>query len=153
MTNQIKNILKEYVNFLFKIIGQDIEQVILYGSYARGEQDLDGEISDIDIMILVNENDDEKLREIQKKILDYSYDFDLNYNILLSPIVESVENYKTRKKYMTFYQKVENEGVHFFSSFKANFFFKSCIISFVIYNNFCINIFIFRVFLEYSKAI
>lgn len=111
MTNQIKNILKEYVNFLFKIIGQDIEQVILYGSYARGEQDLDGEISDIDIMILVNENDDEKIRGIQKKILDYSYDFDLNYNILLSPIVESVENYKTRKKYMTFYQKVENEGV------------------------------------------
>lgn len=111
MTNQIKNILKEYVNFLFKIIGQDIEQVILYGSYARGEQDLDGEISDIDIMILVNENDDEKLREIQKKILDYSYDFDLNYNILLSPIVESVENYKKRIKYMTFYQKVENEGV------------------------------------------
>ena len=111
MTNQIKNILKEYVNFLFKIIGQDIEQVILYGSYARGEQDLDGEISDIDIMILVNENDDEKLREIQKKILDYSYDFDLNYNILLSPIVESVENYKKRIKYMTFYKKVENEGV------------------------------------------
>ena len=53
MATEIRNILEEYVNGLFKIIGKELKQVILYGSYARGEQDKNGEISDIDIMILV----------------------------------------------------------------------------------------------------
>ena len=57
MSNQIKNILQEYVKGLLKIIGKDLRQVILYGSYARGEQDSNGEISDIDIMILVDLNE------------------------------------------------------------------------------------------------
>ena len=38
MSNRIKNILEEYVNGLFKIIGKNLKQVILYGSYARGEK-------------------------------------------------------------------------------------------------------------------
>ena len=36
MPNILKNILKEYVNGLFKIIGDELNKVILYGSYARG---------------------------------------------------------------------------------------------------------------------
>ena len=110
MSNKIKDILSEYVEGLIKIIGKDLKQVILYGSYARGEQDKNGEISDIYIMILVS-LDDEKIKEIEEKVLDYSYDLDLEYNILLSPIIENVENYTKRKSYMTFYKNIENEGV------------------------------------------
>ena len=110
MPNEIKDILNEYVKGLFKIIGKPLNKVILYGSYAKGDQNLDGEISDIDIMILVNE-DDENIKDIQNKVLDYSYDFDLKYNILLSPIVESIENYNKRAKYITFYKKIQTEGV------------------------------------------
>ena len=110
MPKTIKNILTEYVNGLFKIIGDDLNKVILYGSYARGEQNLDGEISDIDIMVLVNKSDND-IKVLQKTVLDYSYDLDLKYDILLSPIVESTENYNSRLKYMTFYKKVQEEGV------------------------------------------
>lgn len=110
MPNTIKDILTEYVNGLLKIIGAELNKVILYGSYARGEQNLDGEISDIDIMILVNKNDND-IKLLQKKVLDYSYDFDLKYDILLSPIVESTENYNNKLKYMTFYKKVQEEGI------------------------------------------
>ncbi len=110
MPNILKNILKEYVKGLFEIIGEELNKVILYGSYARGEQNLDGEISDIDIMILVNKNDND-IKALQKKVLDYSYDFDLEYDILLSPIVESTENYNNRLKYITFYKKIQEEGV------------------------------------------
>ena len=110
MSNQIKNILQEYVKGLLKIIGKDLRQVILYGSYPRGEQDSNGEISDIDIMILVDLNE-EKIKEIEKKVIDYSYDLDLKYDILLSPIIENIENYKNRTRYMTFYKNIENEGV------------------------------------------
>lgn len=110
MSNRIKNILDEYVNGLLKMIGKNLKQVILYGSYARGEQDKNGEISDIDIMILVD-LDDDKIKELQKKVIDYSYDLDLEYNILLSPIIENIENYNNRKKYIAFYENIEKEGV------------------------------------------
>ena len=110
MPNRIKDILQEYVKGLLKIIGRDLKQVILYGSYARGEQDQDGEISDIDIMILVDLDEDE-IKRIEKEVIDYSYDLDLEYDILLSPIIESIENYRNRVKYMAFYKNVENEGV------------------------------------------
>ncbi len=110
MSNRIKNILQEYVNGLLKIIGENLKQVILYGSYAKGEENKDGEISDIDIMILVDLNDEE-IKKLEKKVLDYSYDLDLEYNILLSPIIENIENYTNRKRYITFYKNIENEGV------------------------------------------
>ena len=110
MSNNITNILKEYVTGLYKIIGKDLKQVILYGSYARGEQEKNGEISDIDIMILVDLSE-EKIKEIEKKVIDYSYDLDLKYDILLSPILENIKNYKRRVKYMVFYKNIENEGV------------------------------------------
>ncbi len=110
MSNTIKNILEEYVNGLLKMIGKNLKQVILYGSYARGEQDENGETSDIDIMILVDLEED-KIKELQNKVIDYSYDLDLEYDILLSPIIENIENYNNRKGYMTFYKNIEKEGV------------------------------------------
>ena len=110
MATEIRNILEEYVNGLFKIIGKELKQVILYGSYARGEQDKNGEISDIDIMILVD-LDEEQIKELEKKVIDYSYDLDLKYDILLSPIIENIVNYNNRTKYIAFYKNIQNEGV------------------------------------------
>ena len=110
MTGKIKSILEEYVNGLFKMIGKELKQVILYGSYARGDQNKNGEISDIDIMILVD-LDAEQIKKLEKKVIDYSYDLDLKYNILLSPIIENIDNYNNRVKYMAFYKNIQNEGV------------------------------------------
>ena len=110
MSKRIENILEEYVKGLFKIIGKNLKQEILYGSYARGEQVENDEISDIDIMILVDLNEKE-IKQIERKVLDYSYDLDLDYNILLSPIIENIDNYRKRTKYMAFYKNIKNEGV------------------------------------------
>ena len=110
MSQEIKNILEEYVNGLLTRIGQNLKQVILYGSYARGEQNQNGEISDIDIMILVDLNPEE-IKELEKQIIEYSYDLDLQYNILLSPMIENIEVYNQRSKYIAFYKNIKNEGV------------------------------------------
>lgn len=110
MSNKIKNILDKYVNGLFEIVGENLKQVILYGSYARGEQEENDETSDIDIMILVD-LPEEEIKELEKKVIDYSYDLDLEYDILLSPIIENIENYNNRIRYMTFYQNIKEEGV------------------------------------------
>ncbi len=110
MSNNIKKILNEYVNGLYSMLGEKLKQVILYGSYVRNEQNLDGETSDIDIMILVD-LPEEEIKTVEKEVTDYSYELDLKYNVLLSPLVESVDNYNSRIKYMKFYKNIENEGV------------------------------------------
>ena len=110
MSNNLKKILNEYVNGLYSMLGEKLKQVILYGSYVRNEQNLDGETSDIDIMILVD-LPEEEIKTVEKEVTDYSYELDLKYNVLLSPLVESVDNYNSRIKYMKFYKNIENEGV------------------------------------------
>ncbi len=110
MSKRIENILEKYVEGLIEIIGENLKKVILYGSYARGDQDQYGEVSDIDILILVDLNDRE-IKKLEKKIIDYSYDLDLEYDILLSPIIENIDKYNNRIKYMEFYKNIAKEGV------------------------------------------
>jgi predicted nucleotidyltransferase len=110
MTIEVNQILDEYVNGLMKLFEKDIKRIILYGSYARGEEENESEKSDIDIMILVDVPEEE-LKVIQKKVLDFSYDVDLKYDILLSPIVENINNYNSRVRYMQYYKNIEKEGV------------------------------------------
>lgn len=110
MPLSIKNILKEYVRGLVEVIGINLNKMILYGSYAKGTQNQDGEISDLDIMIIVNCEECE-INKLQKMVLDYSFEYDIKYNILLSPIVENANNYNKKVQYMEFYKKVEREGV------------------------------------------
>ena len=110
MNNRINDILNEYVNGLLDIIGKNLKQVILYGSYARGEQEDDEEKSDIDIMILVDVSD-LKIKELEKEVLNYSYELDLKYDILLSPIIENINDFNNRLNYITFYKNIKKEGV------------------------------------------
>ena len=110
MPSKLKKILDEYTEGLSNILDNKIEKVILYGSYARGEQSSKEEISDIDIMILVKSNSSE-IKDIEKIVLDYSYNLDLKYNIVLSPMVENIDVFYKRTKYMSFYKNVMNEGV------------------------------------------
>lgn len=110
MPSRINKILKLYVKGLIDIIGTNLKHVILYGSYARGEQDKNGEISDIDIMILVDA-DEKEIKELESKVIEYSYDIDLQYNVLLSPIIENIDNYNNRVNYMAFYKNIQKEGV------------------------------------------
>lgn len=48
---KIKNIMSEVYEELIKLFGKKIERITLYGSYARGDFNLE---SDVDIMILLN---------------------------------------------------------------------------------------------------
>ena len=110
MPSYIRDALNEFVKGLDSIVGSSLVNVILYGSYARGDQDKNGEQSDIDIMILVN-TPVEGIKEIQKAVLEYSFDLNLKYNILLSPIVENIDLFNHRSEFMVFYKNVQKDGV------------------------------------------
>ena len=54
MPENMQNLIKQYVNEIKQIYGTHLRQIILYGSYARGDFRPD---SDIDIMILLDLSD------------------------------------------------------------------------------------------------
>ena len=92
-------------------INQDkrIEEVWLFGSYARGDFQ---KSSDIDIMILTD-LEDEELIQYRDKIWDFAYDveFENNFDITLSPLVKNIDKFNYWLNAMPFYMNVQKEGV------------------------------------------
>lgn len=50
MPTNITDIMQQFASSLRKLLGNTLDSVIVYGSYARGDY---SELSDIDVMILV----------------------------------------------------------------------------------------------------
>ena len=68
---EVNVILANYIEIIKQIYGSNLEKIILFGSYARGDNKKE---SDIDIMILVNISDIEA-KAFQKKLFNETYDF------------------------------------------------------------------------------
>jgi uncharacterized protein len=82
-------------------------QVLLYGSYARGEQ---GPDSDIDLLILLPEGDrvgyDEGMR-----IKSPLYDLERHSGKLISPLVYTRKEWLERHKGTPFFYNVQREAM------------------------------------------
>ena len=88
-------------------LGEQLERVILYGSYARGDYDNE---SDIDFFILADVPQEEAgnwRNEIHKR-LPY---IDLDYDIIVSVKVTSSTLFYEYKDTLPFYMNVIKEGV------------------------------------------
>lgn len=104
---QMRELLKEYVQKICKIYGKSLAAVILYGSYARGDFRPD---SDVDIMILVNLTEEE-IQNSRERISDVTYDFNMEHDVEVMPIVKAVEHFRYWLPVYPFYQNVNQEGV------------------------------------------
>lgn len=80
--------------------------VILYGSYARGEEEKD---SDIDLLILVNKDD--LTREDKKRIKYPLYDIEFETGKIISPLVISKNDWEIRHRITPFFENVTREGI------------------------------------------
>lgn len=105
--NQLDEIISKIVEFSKEIFGEKFQNVILYGSYARGDFDPE---SDIDIMIMVDMSSEE-LAKYRRVINDFCTDLDLQYSVLISPKLQSKSFFYEWKNAISFYQNVENEGI------------------------------------------
>lgn len=95
----------ELVKGLCSIFGNDIYQIILYGSVARNEE-TDG--SDIDIaIILTNVLTDEKKEEF----LSFAAELDMKYEKVFSIIDIQWENMEKWGNVLPFYKNIKKEGV------------------------------------------
>lgn len=105
MPEQIKCILQLYRKKLETISDGHIKKIVLYGSYARGDFK---EGSDIDVMILV---DMEEFKEYEDEVINLTYDFNLEQDTDIMPIVQSKAHFDYWKGSYMFYHNISKEGV------------------------------------------
>ena len=107
MTTKIENILKIFAKRMLELYGDDLVKVVLYGSYARGDN---RENSDIDIMVLVRASDD-VIKEKMNEIYDFAFDIEMDTGIDISPVVKNEEQYNYWLDTLPYYKNIQNEGV------------------------------------------
>jgi predicted nucleotidyltransferase len=96
---------------IFKIkqlvkLAEPTATVILYGSYARGQNN---KHSDIDVLILV---DKEKITFSDEQRIKYPlYDLEFEAGTIISPLILSRTDWETRHLVTPFYKNVKEEGV------------------------------------------
>lgn len=99
---QILNDLKE---LLSKNLGDNLKEVILFGSQAYGGAHAD---SDYDFLIILAQKPDWKLRN---RISDYCYDLDLKYETFLDVHILGEEELNTLRGRQPIFQTALEKGI------------------------------------------
>ena len=103
---QLNSITKAMVDCYKVVYGEDVVEIILYGSYARGNSTED---SDIDIVALVR-GSREDLQAKLKKIWDMSAELGLENDVIVSPTVVPYDEYMKYKQTLPYYRNIAEEG-------------------------------------------
>ena len=103
MVNDL-NIVPLFKSTLHKLYGDRLSRLIMFGSYARGEQKED---SDIDFLVILKDRDISVFHEIEK-INNEIYSLILESGKILSFIPTTEEKFQNSSNY--FYRRIKQEG-------------------------------------------
>jgi predicted nucleotidyltransferase len=92
------------------VLGEKLESIVLYGSYARASQESD---SDIDIIALVD-GDDSYIKSVDDLITDITVDLSLKYNIVVSILLQNLDQYRQFLDVLPFFMNIEKEGIELY---------------------------------------
>ena len=95
----------ELVRGLLSILSAQMNQVVLYGSTARGDAD---ECSDVDIALFVS---DRLTSRQDDQLSDLIVDLNLKYNKVFSIVDIDTQTYLKWRNVTPFYQNVDKEGI------------------------------------------
>ncbi len=98
-----KNALSMYINEVSLDFDEYINQIILFGSLARGEA---SEESDIDLLIIIKEED----TALRRELIGSTFDILLETGVDISTKVISQKEFELHKNY-AFNKNVRSEGV------------------------------------------
>lgn len=107
---KVYSMLEEIESNLLKIYGHKLKKIILYGSYARGEQ-VPG--SDLDVMVLLS-MDEEDYRQYREKVLDLAVDLTTRYGVVISIQENNIDFFNEWADTLPFFHNVINEGVELY---------------------------------------
>lgn len=92
-------------NDLKDIYGDCLVKVVLYGSYARGEQTAE---SDVDIAVILKDGNTEEMHDA---MTDVAVDYELEQGVTLSVIPIAFEQYRAWNKTHPFFKNIDKEGI------------------------------------------
>jgi predicted nucleotidyltransferase len=95
--------ISDFCEEVVKSNPSSIREIILYGSYARGENN---DESDIDIMTLV----DSDSPELRVRIIDIASDIGLDSGYFISPTIVAVDTFREWPDHLPFYRNVVHDG-------------------------------------------
>ncbi len=105
--SELRTVLKEVKSASEQLYGDMLNRIILYGSYARGDNT---EESDIDIMIVLNCDADEikKLRHLTAEMVS---NISLEREVFLSVLLRDRKHFEDNLDFLPFYQNIAREGI------------------------------------------
>ena len=115
-TEQIEYIGQCVVMAAQQACGDLLRDVILYGSYARGDFK---EWSDVDIMVLADA-DDARCKLLDSEMSALLSDLDYHMNLLLYFIITPYDRFTQMKEAYPYYQNIDKEGKRLCSIMKVN---------------------------------
>ena len=104
---QMNECLESYIDQIKNIYGEHVRNVILYGSYARGDFKPD---SDIDIMILLDITDLD-IKKFAKSLSNITFDFNMEHDMDIKPIAKDISHFHKWVDVYPFYKNIQQEGV------------------------------------------
>ena len=107
MPAYISNIIQDFAKNVRKILGNSLDSVIVYGSYARGDY---SELSDIDVMLLFSLGEEE-IKKISDQISDLAFDFMMKYGVDISPVITNIDHFNYWVDNLSYYRNIRDEGV------------------------------------------
>lgn len=106
--NQLAVISSAVADEAKRVLGNNLDAVVLFGSYARG--DFDNE-SDIDIMVRINCSAEE-LKNHRDAFVNIASKLSLSNNIEVSITLVDLPSFNKYRKFLPFYMNVDKEGVN-----------------------------------------
>lgn len=103
---QLSRIEQAMVDCYRVVYGDDVVEIVLYGSYARGDCTAE---SDIDIAALVR-GSREELQEKLKQVWNISAELGLENDIVVSPTVIPYDEFIKYQQSLPYYRKIAEEG-------------------------------------------
>lgn len=99
-----RRFLKE-IKSIIQQVAPDAE-IVLYGSYARGEQHAE---SDIDLLILLDK--DIVTPDDEKSIMYPLFSYEVDNGFIISPKVFSKKKWHENLYFTPFFEKIKKEGI------------------------------------------
>lgn len=91
------------------IFGNILEQIILYGSVAKGTHT---DESDVDIAVIVRSYTE----VMHDKMIDLTVNLELEYNKVFSVLLIDYNNFKEWENVLPFYQNAKKDGIMLWSA-------------------------------------
>jgi predicted nucleotidyltransferase len=103
-------IMEEVIQQVSRLLGDKLNSVILFGSYARGDNTED---SDIDIMLILDCSKAQSLT-YRRNISQIASRIGLSHDVVISILLRDKQDFNDKIHYMPFYRNIAQEGVRMY---------------------------------------